>query len=405
MSLQATADQALVRRLNTSLIAECLRSRGPLSRANLSDETGLSRSTVSSLVNALLEKGFVREIGLETPGRGRPGILLELDPKGGSAVGIEIGVDYISIVLTDFIAQVLWRQRVVSNPDDEQSVIFERAEELIQQALAVGEQHDLKCLGIGVGVPGLVNAQQGTLVFAPNLAWHEVPVRDKWTRRFHLPIFVENEANAAALGEFCFGVAQDVQNLIYLSAGFGLGAGIIIEGQLFCGSGGYAGEVGHMTIDPDGELCGCGKHGCWETIVGPRAIARRARKALQDNKDSHITTLVDGDLSRIDVNTVIQAAEAGDAVACNALRETGVQLGIGIGNLVNAFNPQMVVLGGALSSASPFIMPVIEKAVQKHALPQPYESLEIAASAHGADACVMGGVALVLDDVLAEPML
>jgi glucokinase-like ROK family protein len=405
LSLQATADQALVRRLNTALIAECLRSHGPLSRANLSDETGLSRSTVSSLINALLEKGFVREIGLETPGIGRPGILLELDPKGGSAVGIEIGVDFISVVLTDFIAQVLWRQRVVSNPDDEQSVIFERAEELIQQALAVGEQHDLQCLGIGVGVPGLVNAHQGTLVFAPNLAWHKVPIRDKWTLRFHLPIFVENEANAAALGEFCFGVAQHVQNLIYLSAGFGLGAGIIIEGQLFCGSGGYAGEVGHMTIDPDGELCGCGKHGCWETIVGPRAIAHRARKALQDNKDSHIYTLVDGDLSRIDVNTVIQAAEAGDPVARNALRETGVQLGIGIGNLVNAFNPQMVVLGGALSAASPFIMPVIEKVVQQHALPQPYESLELAASAHGVDACVMGGIALVLDDVLAEPML
>ncbi len=405
MPLQATADQALVRRLNTSLIAECLRSRGPLSRANLSDETGLSRSTVSSLVNALLKKRFVREIGLETPGRGRPGILLELDPAGGSAVGIEIGVDFISVVLTDFIAQVVWRQRVLSNPDDDQGVIFERAEELVQQALAVGEEHDLQCLGIGVGVPGLVNVRQGTLVFAPNLAWHEVPIREKWTQRFHLPIFVENEANAAALGEYFFGVAQDVQNVIYLSAGIGLGAGIIIEGQLFRGSGGYAGEVGHMTMDPNGELCGCGKRGCWETIVGPRAIARRARKALQDNKDSLIYSLVDGDLSRVNVDTVIQAAEAGDPVARQAFRETGVSLGIGIGNLVNAFNPQMVVLGGALSSASPFIMPVIEEVVKKHALPQPYESLTVAASAHGTDACVMGGAALVLDDVLAEPML
>ena len=320
-------------------------------------------------------------------------------------MGIEIGVDFISVVLTDFVAQVLWRHRVASDPNDEQEVIFERAEELIQQALAVGEQHDFQCLGIGVGVPGLVNAQQGTLVFAPNLAWHEVPIRDKWTQRFHLPIFVENEANVAALGEHYFGVAQDVQNLIYLSAGVGLGAGIIIEGQLFCGSGGYAGEVGHMTMDPNGELCGCGKRGCWETIVGPRAIARRAREAVQDHLDSRIYSLVDGDLSRIDVNTVIQAAEAGDPIACSALRETGIQLGIGIGNLVNAFNPQMVVLGGALSSASPFIMPVIEEVVQEHALPQPYESLEIAASAHGADACVMGGAALVLDDVLAEPML
>jgi predicted NBD/HSP70 family sugar kinase len=160
-----------------------------------------------------------------------------------------------------------------------------------------------------------------------------------------------------------------------------------------------------MTMDPNGELCGCGKRGCWETIVGPRAIARRARKALQDNKDSLIYSLVDGDLSRVDVDTVIQAAEAGDPVARQAFRETGVCLGIGIGNLVNAFNPEMVVLGGALSAASPFLMPVIEEVVKKHALPQPYESLTVAASAHGTDACVMGGAALVLDDVLAEPML
>ena len=402
----ATADQILVRKLNTSLILDCLRTRGPLSRAGLSTAVGLNRSTVSSLVRDLLEENLVREIGFQSSEKsGRPGMLLELNPDGGCAVGVEIGVDFISIVLTDFVAHVLWRQRVASDPQEAQKVIIERAEGMIQEAVRIGEARGLRSLGIGVGVPGLVDIRRGSLVFAPNLRWRDVPLREMWTHRFDLPVFVENEANAAALGEYYFGVARDVQNLIYLSAGVGLGGGIIINGKLFRGSSGYAGEIGHMTMDPDGELCGCGKRGCWETVVGPRAIVRRVKEALETNAESEIRNLVDGDLSRVDVDVVVQAAQAGDPVARTALEEVGVQLGIGVANLVNTFNPQMVVLGGALSLASPFLLPVIEEVIQKHALAQPRAIVKVAASAHGADACVMGAVALVLDDILREPML
>jgi glucokinase-like ROK family protein len=401
----STADQVLVRKLNTSLILDCLRTRGPLSRARLSAVTGLNRSTVSSLVNDLLEEHLVREIGLEPAGRGRPGMLLELSPDGGCAVGVEIGVDFISVVLTDFVAQILWRQRISSDPEDGQGVIVERAEAIVRAALEIGKDRGLRPLGIGVGVPGLVDVQQGSLVFAPNLHWRDVPLRQMWTQRFNLSVFVENEANAAALGEYYFGVARDVQSLIYLSAGVGLGGGIIIKGKLFRGSGGYAGEVGHMTMDPNGEPCGCGKRGCWETVVGPRAIVRQVREALETNAESQIRTLVQDDLESIDVDVVVRAAQAGDHVARKALEEVGVQLGIGIANLVNAFNPEMVVLGGALSLASTFLLPVIEEAARKHALAQPYDIVKVAASAHGADACVVGAVALVLDEILREPML
>ena len=300
----ATADQLFVRRLNTSLVMDCLRTHGPLSRAGLSAAVGLNRSTVSSVINDLLEENFVREIGLQPSERGRPGMLLELNPDGGCAVGVEIGVDFLSVVLTDFIAQVLWRQRITSNPQDEQSAIIERAEGIVQEALEIGEGRGLRLLGIGLGVPGLVDIRQGNLVFAPNLRWRNVPFRQMWTRRFDLPIFVENEANAAALGEYYSGVARDVQNLIYLSAGIGLGGGIIIKGKLFRGSGGYAGEIGHMTVDPDGELCGCGKRGCWETVVGPRAIVRRVKEALESGGKSQIRTLVKNDLNRIDVQHI-----------------------------------------------------------------------------------------------------
>ena len=405
MRTTTTADQMLVRKLNTSRILDCLRTRSPISRAGLSSIVGLNRSTVSSLINGLIVEGFVREIGLQASARGRPGMLLEIDPGGGCAVGVEIGVDFISVILTDFIAQVLWQRHTVTNSQDGQDHIVECAAGIIQQALEIGQERGLRRLGIGLGVPGLVDVRQGNLVFAPNLRWRDVPFRQMWTQRFGLPVFVENEANAAALGEYYFGIARDVRNLIYLSAGVGLGGGIIIEGRLFRGSGGYAGEVGHMTIDSGSELCGCGKRGCWETMVGPRAIIRRVKEALGENGASEIRTLVGDDLSRVDVDVVVQAAQAGDLLAKTSLEEVAVMLGKGIANLVNAFNPEMVVLGGALSLASPFLLPVIEETVQQHALAQPQEIVTITASAHGKHACVMGAVALVLDNIFREPIL
>ena len=402
----ATADQVFVRKLNTSLLLYYLRTRGPLSRAGLSAATGLNRSTVSNLIRDLLEENLVREIGLQSSEKsGRPGMLLELNPDGGCAVGVEIGVDFLSIVLTDFTARVLWRQRVVSDPREAQEVIAGHVEVMIREALDIGETGGLRPLGIGVGVPGLVDIRQGNLVFAPNLGWRDVPLQEMWSQRFGLSVFVENEANAAALGEYYFGVARDVQNLIYLSAGVGLGGGIIIQGKLFRGSSGYAGEIGHMTMDPDGPPCGCGNRGCWETVVGPRAIVRRVRDALRANAESEIRALVHDDLSRVDVDTVVQAAQIGDLVARTALEEVGAQLGIGVANLVNVFNPEMVVLGGALSLASPFLLPVIEEMIRKHALAQPRAVVEVVTSAHGVDACVMGAVALVLDDILREPIV
>jgi glucokinase-like ROK family protein len=404
MATQATANQGFIRKLNTAVVLDLLRRFAPLSRAELAARTGLNRSTVSIIINSLIEEGFVQETDLQSSKIGRPGMLLVLNPKGGFAVGVEIGVDFISVILTDFIANVLWRQRVSSDPAEDQIRILDRASELTQEAIDVGLGQGLRPLGIGIGVPGLVDLRQGKLIFAPNLRWNNVPLRLMWSQRFDLPIFIENEANAAALGEYYFGVARDMDNFIYLSAGIGLGGGVIIDGKLFRGYSGYAGEVGHMTVDPDGELCGCGKRGCWETKVGPRAVLRSVRRILADGTPSRINDLVGGDLDSITFDIVVQAARTGDSVALEALQNVGEYLGIGVVNLINIFNPELIVLGGALSLASEFLLPAIENTVCESALKPSCENVRFAASAHGADACVMGAVALVLDDILREPI-
>ena len=393
----------LVRRLNTAIILDMLRLNAPLSRAGVSSCTGLNRSTVSSIVSALIKEGLVRETEFQKDKLGRPGLLLELRPDGACAIGIQIGVDFLSVMLADFVTQPIWQKRVAVNPSIGQAGLIESTGDLIREALRRAKRTGSQMLGICVGVPGLIDLKLGELVFAPNLKWHHVPLRQMLMKRFDVPVFVENDANASALGEYYFGVARAVKDFIYLTADVGLGGGIVLGGKLFRGNGGYAGEVGHMSFDPNGALCECGRRGCWESLVSPRSVVCNIRAMLGNGNQSIIRDLVKGNLDDITFDIVLQAANANDAVALKALQGVGGWLGLGIANLVNAFNPELVVLGGALARASNILTPVIVATVKENALRQPQESLRIATSAYGSEACVVGAVAIVLDEILRYP--
>jgi glucokinase-like ROK family protein len=398
-----TGDQMFVRRLNTAIILDCLRLHSPLSRADISSRTGLNRSTVSSIVAELIHSKLVCETEFQKDKLGRPGLSLELDSDGACAIGVQVGVGFISVMLVDFLAKPIWHKRIKVNPTLKQTTYLKRVGDLIQDALAHVPHADSRPLGIGIGVPGLVNLEQGELVFAPNLDWSHVPLRQTLAQRFQMPVFVENDANASALGEYYFGNARGVKDFIFLTADVGLGAGIVLGGKLFRGNGGYAGEVGHMSFDPNGELCGCGRRGCWEAMVSPRSVVRDLQASLNKRSRSLILELVNGNPDDITFDIILQAANANDAIALDALQNVARWLGIGIANLVNAFNPELIVLGGALARASRVIAPVIESTVKENALRQPQESLQITVSAFGAEGCVVGSAAIVLDEILRYP--
>jgi glucokinase-like ROK family protein len=402
MTKNHTADQESVRKVNTSLVLNALRLHAPISRAELANITKLNRSTISNIVNVLLEDGLVLELDTMESKIGRPGIALALRPDGGAVIGIEIGVGFISIILTDFVANILWREWAECSPTKPQIEIIAEAEKLIDQAISVAEEKHLRVLGIGLGVPGLVNVQKGELLFAPNLGWRDVPFRLMWNQRFHMPLYVENEANLGALGEYYFGVGRDIDNFIYLSSGVGLGGGVIINGQLFTGGRGFAGEIGHIQRDPQGEMCGCGRRGCWETQVGPRAVLQRVRRSMESGPGKGLTKYANADLDNLTFNQVVDCALQGDQLCRSAMEEVGKNLGTGIVDLANIFNPQMVVIGGAFSYGREIILPVIENTISNETLPAVKEDLSVTFSEHGADACVLGAVAVVLDDILRE---
>jgi glucokinase-like ROK family protein len=403
-----TADQNWVRERNLSIVLRYIwEAGGPITRARLTEISGLNKSTIGALLAQLQAWGFVREIGTQNVGPGRPGVLIDINPDAGRIIGAEIGVDFISVVLADLRTNVVWRRQIDTNGALKmgQPQVMVQTELLVREALQLAQDAGLRVLGIGLGVPGLIDHMTGTLLFAPNLGWRDVPLRDLWQTTFQVPVIVENEAKAAALGEKMLGVARDYDNFLYLSAGVGLGGGFVIDGKLYGGAGGFAGEIGHMTLVPDGPQCNCGNRGCWETLIGPRAILDRVRQAATLGHTPILMALpeINGDASAIRMTHVLQAAALNEPAVLNSLNEVGRYLGIGVASLINAFNPSVVVLGGVLSLAGPYILQYAQQEVNVRALTAARESVTICLSAFKFDACVMGGISLIVREILNSP--
>lgn len=396
-----TGDQALVRELNLSIVLNVLREHSPLSRASLAAITGLNRATVSSLINELTRAGLVWEVGIEaTDDVGRPGRLLELDPHAGRIIGMEVGVDFIALAIADFSSQIIWKRWVELTDGKSPEEVLGLAADLIQEGVELTDKEYGQVLGLGVGVPGLVDVPRGHLLFAPNLGWRDVPVRSMFEERFPFTVYVENEANMAALGESYFGVARGYNCVLYISAGVGVGGGIVLGGQIMRGAMGFSGEVGHMTMVEDGPICGCGNRGCWETLVSESALVRRMLEALRRAgetpswaRDDHLT-----------VPTVLEAARAGDRLAQGVLNEVARDVGLGIANLVNVLNPEIVVLGGMLSMGGDLMLPTIRETLEHRGLRWLVQPLRLELAALGRESCVLGGIATVYDRVLSQPV-
>jgi glucokinase-like ROK family protein len=406
MARLKSVDHTTMREMNLSLILNTLRQHAPISRAGLSGVTQLNKTTVSSLVRELLDSALIREIGVDptVTDIGRPAINLEVNPEVGTIIGADIGVDYISVIAANFAVEIVARRYENTAELTSRQEILDRAIAVIHdvhQEVTAGYGHPV--FGLGLGLPGLVDNATGTLLFAPNLGWHDIGVRELLEQEFSIPVYVDNEANLAALGETYFGAGRESNYVLYLVSSVGLGGGIVLDGRLMTGAAGFAGEFGHMTLDPGGRRCSCGNFGCFETLVSQRALYRRIRSAVGTGKPSLLVEATEGDLNRLTVPMIVQAAEDGDVVARTALEETGNWLGIGIASLINALNPERVVFGGTLSLAHEYLLPVVKEVVAKRALRWSNDTAEIVIAEHGPDACVIGGIAAIYRQILSSP--
>ncbi len=378
------ADQLTVRRLNMSAFLKLLRDRGTLARADLAKELGTTRNTASNIVTELLKAGLVVETEYRREGAGRPGLLLELAPNGGFAIGAEIDINRISVIVVDFKGNILWEESPQIRPSLPQKEIIAMAEQLVQTALDWGKAENLKPLGIGLGLAGLVDAEAGSLIYAPTLNWNDIPFKSMWESTFGLTVYLDNEANTAALGYYAYADRFTARNLAYLSIGAGMAAGLILDRKIFRGSGGFAGQAGHMKIRPDGEPCTCGDRGCWVTEVGLPAFERKTGQP------------------HIDLEEVARLLRTGDSELGAVIDEISEMLGLGIANLVNLFNLDCVVLGGAIRPILPFILEKTRTTVDQRALKHLRDNVKVKIS--GRDDSVFGAAYLVLEAVLNNPV-
>jgi glucokinase-like ROK family protein len=272
--------------------------------------------------------------------------------------------------------------------------------------MAVGKKKHYRFLGLGLATPGTVNIKEGLLIFAPNLHWRNVPFGKIFAEQTKLKIFVENDANAAAVAEHLFGTARQIQDFLFVFSGVGIGGGLFLNGKLYRGRNGYAGEIGHFPImaEPSQTVCHCGNRGCWETYANQYSIIQRVQARLEVKRSSIIPKLMTEQHSGLTIPLIKQAADAGDREAIDSFAEAGLAMGQGFAGLINIFNPKKMILGGPLSVAGEYLLPNIIDAVKRHSMPEIGQQAEIVLSPFGPDASLIGAIAIVVDEALSRPI-
>ncbi len=390
-------DQRAIRRASLSTVLRRVAAEGPRSRATLAVETGLNKSTTSSLVAELIQRGLLVETDeLENPGRvGRPAQKVRFAGAALAAVGLEVDVDALAACVLDLDGQLRHYERVeVDNTSPGPRRVLGKLVRLARAAIDAVEAQGTRVVGVALAVPGLVDTATGGVAVAPNLGWRDVAGGAELRTRLGRPelaIAVDNEANLVALAEHWEGAARDLSDFVCVSGAIGIGAGLFVDGQLFRGRHGFGGELGHVTIDPAGPVCACGARGCLQAIAGKAALLEAAGIDLEDP---------DAGLDELE-----RRARAGEQRALGALADAGHALGIALGSTVNLLDPQAVVLGGFLTTFAEWLVAPVRAELDEHVLGADLHGCEVRAARFAGDGAVRGGAARMLSMVMADPAL
>jgi predicted NBD/HSP70 family sugar kinase len=381
-----------VRRANLSAIVRELHARGPLSRSDLVAHSGLTRSAIRGLIGELAAAGLVSEsraTRLGTPGRPSP--VVRLDPDGAVVLALDLEVDSLAAAVVGLGGHVFELERV-DRPRGHSS-LDDTVADLVDLAAVVRARRpiDDRLVGIGVGVVGVVRRADGFISMAPNLGWQNVALGRAVARAMGdvASVSVANEADLGALAEHRRGAARDQGHVIYLSGEIGVGGGLIVDGVPLTGAAGYAGEVGHMTVDPNGASCRCGSVGCWETEIGGGALLERAGLSRESG--------------RAGIDTVLRNAADGSATALAALDHVGRWLGVGLASLVNVLDPRLIVLGGLFGRIHPFVITSLTRELDRRTLPASRALVRVVPAMLGVDAPLLGAAELAFESLLSDP--
>ncbi len=401
MNKMLTGSFNLLKQLNVSVILKCIREYGPISRAEVAEKTGLTPASVSKITKDLMQRNFVYEAGVGESSGGRPPILLDLNSQAGYIIGVNLGPEILEVISTDLEVNIL------ASAGEElqnlaQEYVLDELYNLIEQVINASDVGREKIIGIGMAVHGLVNKEEGISIFAPHYHWREVPIQNLIEEKFGLPTFIDNDVRAMALGEKWVGGAQQVSNFITINISNGIGSGIVINDQLYQGSDNSAGEIGHMVVDSEGPQCSCGNYGCLESVASNPQIVKKAEKLIKQGAETKISQLTNDNLQQITVDIICQAANQGDEVAQQILKEVGRYLGIAVSYLLNILNPGQIIIVGDIIQAKQYVFTAMQEVINNKALAIPAENIEIIPTQLDDNTATIGGATLVLEKLFKE---
>lgn len=385
-----------VQEMNRSLVIRLLRKMQVCSRAELAKETGLKQATITNIVNDLMDWGLVKETGIIEGAKGRRSIGIAFNSDLYKVVGVRLARKYFSVGLFDLAGteHSIETQSIdiTSGPD----TAFKKMKKAIQKTLQYAGKE--RVIGIGIAIPGPFFRDEGRIGLMTEFPrWERILIQDELQKDLGLPVYLEHDANAGALAEWWFGPhSREMGTMIYIAAGQGVGAGIVINGKIFRGSLGTAGEIGHMSISFDGPKCECGNNGCLEHYCSTIALTREIEK----NMPNYPKSLLINDSS---FKSIIKAVEKDDELAVKVFRQTAWYLGFGLSSIINSFNPDVLVIGDELAQAGTYLLRVVRDTIKEHVIESIYKSVAIELTSFEKDPALIGASALAVDKILKKP--
>ncbi|MBN3931751.1 ROK family transcriptional regulator [Streptomyces verrucosisporus] len=381
--METPGSQSSLHRANLERVVRAVRIAGSLTQAEIARTTGLSAATVSNIVRELKDNGTVEVTPTSAGGRRARSVSLSGD--AGIVVGVDFGHSHLRVAVGNLAHQVLAEESEPIDVDASASQGFDRAERLVARLIEVTGFRREKVIGMGLGVPGPIDVETGVLGSSTILpGWAGTNPREELSSRLGVEVHVDNDANLGALGELVWGSGRGARDLAYIKVASGVGAGLVIDGQIYRGPGGTAGEIGHITLDESGPVCRCGNRGCLETFTA-------ARYVLPLLHSSHGPDLTMPEMVRL--------ARSGDLGCRRVVADVGRHVGSGVANLCNLLNPSRVVLGGDLAEAGELVLDPIRDSVSRYAIPSAARQLTVVPGALGGRAEVLGALALVLSEM------
>ncbi|WP_392750734.1 ROK family protein [Streptomyces sp. LN590] len=381
--METPGSQTSLHRANLERVVRAVRMAGSLTQAEIARSTGLSAATVSNIVRELKDGGTVEVTPTSAGGRRARSVSLSGD--AGIVIGVDFGHTHLRVAVGNLAHQVLAEESEPLDVDASSAQGFGRAEQLVNRLIETTGISPGKVIGVGLGVPGPIDVESGTLGSTSILpGWTGINPSEELAARLGVPVYVDNDANLGALGELVWGSGRGVKDLAYIKVASGVGAGLVIDGHIYRGPGGTAGEIGHITLDESGPVCRCGNRGCLETFTAARYVL----PLLQPSHGADLT-----------MERVVQLAREGDPGCRRVIGDVGRHIGSGVANLCNLLNPSRVVLGGSLAEAGELVLAPIRDSVSRYAIPSAGRQLSVLPGALGARAEVLGALALVLSEM------